>query len=560
MDIFANINRSQLIDMILNPWGYIGVEGRGTGKSKGIGYKMDKIIRLMPRSVSSVSGATYGQILTKTLPSALKTLNELGYENGVNYVVNRKPPDHFLRSYEELNKFDNIISFSNGTCFALISLAEKGSGRGGNYDFEFLDEAATVDYEQYFNEIRPANRGNKEHFGNINFHHGFHYVTSMPQTDKGKYILEFAEYYKTEKGIDILAIWNKIVMLQLELLDITVPAHFVECWNEIERQRKKIIPFVSKEGILFTIGNGFDNIQALGISYFKKFKSTTPYISFMVEFMNYLFDKIESCFYSINMNRHVYYNGLNDKYIKDVAIQSDYNLDVLTAETSDYDFDCNPSSPLEIVPDWGAKISLFCVCQERNYDFVNKVVTKIPVHNFINEFFVKPDEGSNVMIIELVNRFSLYYKNHKNRELIYYKDRYGDSKNPNVFNQETYNELAIKQLTKNGWKVKTKVHKGNEPPNSDKYMLWGKLLSEKIEDLPLIRFNGMKCKYTLISMNNTEVKDIDGHLKKDKSSERKSNVPQEEATHFSDAADKIIWTKYSEHAVKYEYEDYTRVC
>jgi hypothetical protein len=40
---------------------------------------------------------------------------------------------------------------------------------------------------------------------------------------------------------------------------------------------------------------------------------------------------------------------------------------------------------------------------------------------------------------------------------------------------------------------------------------------------------------------------VDGKLQKDKSSERKSSgVLPEEATHFSDAADKIVWTKYGE--------------
>ncbi len=41
------------------------------------------------------------------------------------------------------------------------------------------------------------------------------------------------------------------------------------------------------------------------------------------------------------------------------------------------------------------------------------------------------------------------------------------------------------------------------------------------------------------------IKDVNGQLKKDKSSERKSSgILPEEATHFSDAADKIVWTKF----------------
>ncbi len=45
-------------------------------------------------------------------------------------------------------------------------------------------------------------------------------------------------------------------------------------------------------------------------------------------------------------------------------------------------------------------------------------------------------------------------------------------------------------------------------------------------------------------MNNTKVIERNGKFEKDKSSERKEKILPEEATHFSDAADKRIWTKY----------------
>ena len=111
----------------------------------------------------------------------------------------------------------------------------------------------------------------------------------------------------------------------------------------------------------------------------------------------------------------------------------------------------------------------------------------------------------------------------------------------------SYNQLAISYLKKAGWEVIEHTHKGMEPPQSDKYLLWGLILREERESLPLVRFNGDKCRYTLISMNNAMIKDVDGQLKKDKSSERKSSgILPEEATHFSDAADKIVWTKFGD--------------
>ena len=50
---------------------------------------------------------------------------------------------------------------------------------------------------------------------------------------------------------------------------------------------------------------------------------------------------------------------------------------------------------------------------------------------------------------------------------------------------------------------------------------------------------------TFLLTNDATINDMDGQLKKDKSSERKtSGVLPEETTHFSDAANKIVWTKF----------------
>lgn len=69
---------------------------------------------------------------------------------------------------------------------------------------------------------------------------------------------------------------------------------------------------------------------------------------------------------------------------------------------------------------------------------------------------------------------------------------------------------------------------------------------------PTVIFNGKKCKYTLISMNNTKVMERNGKFQKDKSSERSKKILPEEATHFSDAIDKRIWTKYGELLLRYQ--------
>ena len=156
------------------------------------------------------------------------------------------------------------------------------------------------------------------------------------------------------------------------------------------------------------------------------------------------------------------------------------------------------------------------------------------------------------MINELVQQFNRYYKEHPTKEITYYRDRYGDSRQPNVKNSNSFNNQAIEQFEKFGWTIVSKSHRGQEPPQHDKYLLWMNILKGADVRFPKVIFNGKKCKYTLISMNNTKVIERNGKFQKDKSSERSKKILPEEATHFSDSVDKRIWTKYGELLLRYQ--------
>ena len=112
-----------------------------------------------------------------------------------------------------------------------------------------------------------------------------------------------------------------------------------------------------------------------------------------------------------------------------------------------------------------------------NYS-ITGATTPMPVLHFFNEFYAKPEGTTNVLINDLINRFCDYYANHSNKNLIFFRDRYGDQRQPNVANHKSYNKQAIEVFEKRGWKVEEQVHPGKEPPFSDKYLLWGNLLSE----------------------------------------------------------------------------------
>ena len=397
----------------------------------------------------------------------------------------------------------------------------------------------------------------------VAMHHGFKFSTSMPVNKEGRWVLEYADYYYQERGIRLFDTWNRVVMAQVELLKVVAEykrlsssgcdcsdavAEFRQQWNEIVRLRAQIAPFVSREGVLFTLSNAYDNLDMLGFDYILKNQRQLPLLIFMTEIMNLYYDKVEDCFYSLQESRHIYYNGIDTDRVASQAERTGFDLQEGQFESSVYDSDCDPSAPLELAFDWGSAISLMVVMQPRQWDFSQGKPSDVVCQTQINEFFVKPDGQDNAMISELISRFCRYYQNHPCREVIYYKDKYGDHRNPNIINASTFNEMAIAELERQGWTVTPQEHRGMEPPQSDKYLLWGVILNESDPNMPRFRINGDRCKYTLISMNNARVKSVDGKMQKDKSSERPtSGVLPEEATHFSDAVDKLIWTKFGDH-------------
>lgn len=555
-----SLNPFQFNTILLEAKNKVHIAGRASGKSFGNGYELYDNIKVMPRGITTLTQCTYGQALTKTLPSTFKLLERFGLQRynpktrKGDYVVCQKPPPGFLSPHERILSYDNAISFINGHTAVLLS--QDTNSRGPNADFNITDEALTLNKDKFDAEVSPTNRGNEDIFGKLSKnpilkHHGLLFTSSMPYTSEQKWLLEYAAYYEAEAGIRIFDIWNRIVKLQMNLIEATENKDvklFKDIWDETIRLRHKIAPFVSKDGTLFTLGNAFDNVKNLGMTYIMNQYKVMDLLTFMIEIMNLYLDKVDNCYYSID-DRHVYYNATNDDYIRGVADNENFDWEKLTDLDSRADLDCDPKSPIEITPDWGSKIALFEVAQERNFDFVSKIFRK--TDNNINEFFVKPQEEGDVMINALVDKFCDYYENHIIKRLIYFRDKYGDQRRAN--SKKTYNQQAIDRLISRGWNVEQRTHAGQEPPHHDKYLLWAYILKEADTRYTAKRFNGAKCKYTLLSMNNTRViEDTEGKFKKDKSSERKNTILPEEATHFGDAVDKRMWTKYS-HLLKRSY-------
>lgn len=548
MDIQYKLNKPQLTSVLLNSKYETQVWGRGTGKSNCLANKIHRNVKHLPRSSSVITGKTFTQILGTTLPSTLSFLERLGYKRDKDYFIGRRPPKSYgwTLPFEAPLSFDHYLVFGSkkgAVGFHLASQDRQGLSRGLNTDFEFTDETLLIDKDKYDKEIHATNRGNLDRY-NLPFHHGIHHCTSMPFSASGKWILEAAEYYETERGIRLFDIWNKKCKMQLDLLTIDNPIEFAAHWNEITRLSQKIEPFVASGvnkdgtknpwgGTLFTLANAFDNLHNLGMSYLKdQFARSSP-LTFYIEVMNMILDKVEDAYYHLDGDQHIYYDSYDYSYVDSL----DYNFEKLSQKDSRFDADVDKTQPLWIDFDFNSRITVMLVNQ------INGLVdeTGIDTFNIVKEFYSKPATG-RIMIDDIVREFCDYYKYHQHKTVMFVRDKYGDEGRANSSN--TYNDLVIQRFKERGWNVAIVNYPGKEPPHHEKYLLLGNLFNEKVDYHP-IRINGNHCKNLIISLNNTRVTEKDNRFSKDKRSESyTSGVLPEHATHFSDTFDKIVWVRY----------------
>jgi hypothetical protein len=175
---------------------------RGAGKSTVLSIDMREMVIQMPGASFALVGATYSQILSRTLPSTIKGLNLLNIKENVDYVVGKSGKKNgFRMPIQPPNQWNNVIHFSNGAIFQLVSLDNPNSGRGLNTYGIIGDEAALLDYDKLFNNVKTTNRAKEAQFEKCSMLGCEIYASSTPLTKKGRWFLKGEELAKEDPNL-----------------------------------------------------------------------------------------------------------------------------------------------------------------------------------------------------------------------------------------------------------------------------------------------------------------------------------------------------------------------
>tara|TARA_R110002167_G_scaffold364968_1_gene588353 strand:+ start:9078 stop:10613 length:1536 start_codon:yes stop_codon:yes gene_type:complete len=482
------LNPAQLVAILAKQKIKMLIWGRGAGKSTILAWFMVMMVKYMPKATFILVGNTYSQILSNTLKSTKNGLRLLGFYEDIDYVVGTRAGKKmgFKMPHEVPDKWDNMIHWSNGTVFQLVSLDNANSGRGINSSGFLSDETSLQDEDKLAISVKNTNRSIPQEiiWKNNPFLFSETYVTSMPITKKGNWVLKYEELCRKDP-----------------------------------------------EKYFYMKATAKSNMENLRPDYFEYMRqSYSNEIIYNAEMLNIQPKEITDGFYAqLNPDIH-YYTDYDNSYLESVPI-TDLDGNHFNCKQ---DRDISAKLPLMISVDYGAGINSLTVSQLHENEY-----------RVVKQFFVKTPKILDDLFI---NEFIPYYEPFPNKVVKFYGDRSGNSKVAN--SKLTFSQQAASLLRKAGWRVHMMPVGNNPPHINKFRLINVMLRSDGRNNngLPKIRINENNCKDLIISLEHAEAIETSKGIEKDKRSERRKTVEQEHATHLSDTFDypiySLFWEKF----------------
>jgi hypothetical protein len=423
------------------------VAGRAFGKSFVNGVLVMIYVASMPRSRGLLLGPTYTQILINSLAPMKSAWEWFGYKEwdgkDGDYVVGKKPPAHFASPYQKPDRYENVISWWNGTTIILGSMDRPELMRGGNNDWSITDEALLIDRIKYLRIADKTVRGSHMMLQDKPGHLTQVFTTSMPYGTSGKWLME-----------------------------------------------RKILAQDPANNIYFATGTSWHNRKIITDKVLNGWKKRDEPLTYLVEVMSHYIKQLGSLFYPSLGDKHWYTDSI------DYNFTDQYGFELPNVKRdSRWDKDCDPKKPLNISHDFGA-FNCLTIDQEWEQDpwFNNQNTVR-----FINFMHVSHPN----ILQDLAGKFCDYYEHHQRKVVHQYGDKSGDKREAN--SKLTYFDEFSDILEKRGWQVIREAL--GDASHLGRHNLISIMHKEKDERLPILRYNANNCKDLRIALESAPMID-----------------------------------------------------
>lgn len=515
-----HFNKPQLRSMMVGANEEYLVWGRGTGKSEGvISPSSKRKVEVMPRSHGCFVGATYIQLLERTLPPVVKGWEAMGWKKDRDFWIRQRPPKSACVPEPLVGPLtpEHCIYFRNGAVASLVSQDRPGSANGKTVHWIIGDEAKFLNKKALDNELLMTNRGDERFFGDIPEFHSLLFCTDMPTWKEAMWILEKEKEMDPERVKVLMAIQVEIFKLWQAYL-VNEGRAKAAVFNKIQAYQKQYDQ-IRRNTVYFSEASTWENVEGFGKRNIMKLKRTLPAFVYRTAIMNRRPYLTQEAFYpELSVDRHTY-----DSYNYEHIDKSGFGTP--TADDCRKDGDVDTDLPLHVALDYGAHINAMAIGQYAPRGF--QVIKGMDV--------TQPRRMK-----DLAKLFLQYYKPHKAKVLYFYYDH--TALNNTANSDYSYADDWIRMMREGGWVVKP-VYIGHTPDADIRYEMWGNLLRGEHPKMRSVKFNRNNCHYILESMRNAQTKKGTGKVeyKKNKDDEQKLDLDQRETTHYSDAVDTLLF-------------------
>lgn len=512
--LFFNDQQSRVLQVM--PKTLVCEWGRGTGKGVVEAGRILYAMQHMPGSCLGMVAPSVKRCQTNILPSALVHLEEWGYRRDVHYIVGKKPWKalHWQEPHFQPMNWENTVAFYNGTYLNIISQDRSGTSNSLSLDHVFIDEAKFIDWEQLNNETLPANRGNKQLFGDCCLHHGLTITSDTSATKKGSWFMSW------EKKMD------KELVATLE----TVLVHLHTIRNKLAQHPERhdyymgqvskyqsVLHSLRSYCLLYSRCSSIQNLAILGEDFIKQMKRDLPRMTFFTSIMCQRVGIAQDGFYSGLDEDRNFYTAPNTSYLDGLQYNFNPKKDKVDCRT---DADIEIGAPLIIGSDANSNINCLVVGQ----------VGSDAKLRIINSFYVKYERK----LPELAQDFCEYYRYHKDKRVIFYYDATFVGNSYATHNEKFY-QIITRILRAAGWLV-TEVYIGKPMAHIEKQFLINRMFKGHAKHMILI--NRDNNEDLIISIENAGVYNNG----KDKRGEKLVETDEDQLqdrTDFSDAFDTV---------------------
>lgn len=510
-------NKPQLRSMLVGAHEEYVVWGRGTGKSEGvISPKTKRNVEVMPRGHGCFVGATYLQLLERTLPPVVKGWEAMGWKKDVDFWIRKSPhkganvPEPIVGPLTP----EHCIFFKNGAVASLVSQDRPGSSNGKTVHWIAGDEAKFLNKKSLDTELLMTNRGDDRFFAGIPEFHSLLFCTDMPTWKEAMWILEKEKEMEPERIRILMGIQVKIFK-EWQAYQVNTGRQKVAALNKIKSYQKQF-DLIRSNAVYFSEASTWENVEGFGKKNIMRLRKSLPPFIYRTAILNLRPFLGEEPFYPDLAERHLY-----DSY--DYGIIDKYEFGA-SCNDSRKDGDVDRELPLHGALDYGAHINTIVVGQYYGQGF--RMINALDV--------VSPQRMK-----DLAKLFLDYYKNHKQKLFYFYYDHTALTNTST--SDFSYADEWIRLLTAGGWKVK-KVYIGHTPSPRKRYEMWGNLLRAEHPRLRFVRINRNNCYNLVESMRSAKVKKGSGRDEyvKNKDDERNINLDQTKTTHHSDGVDTLL--------------------